>query len=76
MKSSAYHFHMKTKILADFQISNSVPLIGEKTRIMFLFQYMENLELMEHHLCTQQQFKFDIFLEENFPIKQDDEFCS
>ena len=27
LKSSAYYFHMKTKILADFQICVSVPLI-------------------------------------------------
>ena len=27
MKSSAYHFHMKIKILTDFQICISVPLI-------------------------------------------------
>ena len=26
MKSSTYHFHMKTKIFADFQICISVPL--------------------------------------------------
>ena len=26
MKSSTYYFHMKTKILADFQIYISVPL--------------------------------------------------
>ena len=26
MKSSLYHFHIKTKILADFQICISVPL--------------------------------------------------
>ena len=30
MKSSAYCFHMKTKILADFQICISVPLIWNK----------------------------------------------
>ena len=28
MKSSTYYFHMKTKILADFQICISVPLRG------------------------------------------------
>ena len=27
MKSSTYYFHMKTKILADFQICISVPLM-------------------------------------------------
>ena len=27
MKSSAYYFHMKTKILADFQICINVPLV-------------------------------------------------
>ena len=27
VKSSTYHFHMKTKILADFQICISIPLM-------------------------------------------------
>ena len=31
MKSSTYYFHRKTKILADFQICISVPLIGSGT---------------------------------------------
>ena len=35
MKSSTYYFHMKAKILADFQICISVPLI--KTRVSHQF---------------------------------------
>ena len=31
MKSSTYYFHRKTKILADFQICISVPVIGSGT---------------------------------------------
>ena len=31
VKSSTYYFHMKTKILADFQICISVPLKTRKT---------------------------------------------
>ena len=33
VKSSTYYFHMKTKILADFQICISVPLTGLKITV-------------------------------------------
>ena len=36
VKSSAYYFHMKTKILADFQICISVPLNVTYARKLFL----------------------------------------
>ena len=35
VKSSAYYFHMKTKILAGFQICISVPLIAHSLEWFF-----------------------------------------
>ena len=37
-KSSAYYFHMKTKILPDFRICISVPLKKEATTSVFHFK--------------------------------------
>ena len=38
VKSSTYYFHMKKKILADFQICISVPLIIEISQIFTVLQ--------------------------------------
>ena len=45
MKSSTYYFHMKAKILADFQICISVPL-------MFLFQFKNLQQFLKHPLIS------------------------
>ena len=44
MKSSTYHFHTKTKTLADFQICISVPL---KERLVSQLQLEERRRLVE-----------------------------
>ena len=40
MKYSTYYFHMKTKILADFQISISVPLTKDITKSLWMRGHM------------------------------------
>ena len=40
MESSTYYFHMKSNIMADFQISISVPLTAKSNNLSFILRQM------------------------------------
>ena len=65
MESSPYYFHMKTKILAEFQICISVPLrkwkptlVSEWDKFLNLFVFFVNGKLITKAYMSQNKLQF------------------